>query len=100
MRLPPSSLLLQSLRFGGHPADLPAGRSVESDGRRLADVLVRSDSMRTVDGTHRDPADLEVGLAEGLEGEPSLAGLCEGLVPAARARPRAARRASIRQQRS
>src|SRR2546429_2253537 len=100
MRLPPSSLLLQSLRFRGHPADLPAGRSVESDGRRLADVLVRSASMRMVDGIHRDPADLEVGLAEGLEGEPFLAGLCEGLVPAARACDRADRRAAIRMERS
>src|SRR5207247_83490 len=100
MRLPPSSLLLQSLRFRGHPADLPAGRSVKSDGRRLADVLVRSASMRMVDGIHRDPADLEVGLAEGLEGEPFLAGFCEGLVPAARAGDRADRRAAIRMERS
>src|SRR5207247_9779187 len=96
MRLPPSSLLLQSLRFRGHPADLPAGRSVESDGRRLADVLVRSTSMRMVDGIHRDPADLEVGLAEGLEGELFFAGLCQGLVPAFRVCDRADRRASYR----
>src|SRR5436309_7008645 len=100
MRSPPSSLLLQSLRFRGHPADLPAGRSVNADGRRLADVLVRSASMRMVDGIHRDPADLEVGLAEGLEGEPFLAGFCEGLVPAARAGDRADRRAAIGMERS
>src|SRR2546429_273965 len=100
MRSPPSSLLLQSLRFRGHPADLPAGWSVKSDGRRLADVLVRSASMRMVGGIHRDPADLEVGLAEGLEGKPFLAGLCEGLVPAARAGDRADCRAAIRMERS
>src|SRR5437762_541106 len=84
----------------GHPADLPAGWSVKSDGRRLADVLVRSASMRMVDGIHRDPADLEVGLAEGLEGKPFLAGLCEGLVPAARAGDRADCRAAIGMERS
>src|SRR5437773_10058490 len=100
MRSPPSSLLLQSLRFRGHPADLPAGWSVKSDGRRLADVLVRSASMRMVDGIHRDPADLEVGLAEGLEGKPFLAGLCEGLVPAARAGDRADCRAAIGMERA
>src|SRR5947208_9061528 len=69
MRLPPSPLLLQPLRFRGHPADLPAGRSVISDGRRLADVLVGSAAVGMVDGIHRDPADLEVGLAERSEGE-------------------------------
>src|SRR5207249_1033668 len=86
MRLPPSPLLLQPLRFRGHPADLPAGRSVISDGRRLADVLVRSASVGMVDGIHRDPADLEVGFAERSEGEPLLSGAREGLVPRARAR--------------
>src|SRR5438552_2161442 len=96
MRLPPSPLLLQPLRFRGHPADLPAGRSVISDGRRLADVLVRSASVGMVDGIHRDPADLEVGLAERSEGEPLLAGAREGLVPAACACDRADRRAAVR----
>src|SRR5205809_8034461 len=79
MRLPPSPLLLQPLRFRGHPADLPAGRSVISDGRRLADVLVRSASVGMVDGIHRDPVDLEVGFAERSEGAPLLSGAREGL---------------------
>src|SRR5437773_11411886 len=95
MRLPPSPLLLQPLRFRGHPADLPAGRSVISDGRRLADVLVRSASVGMVDGIHRDPANLEVGLAERSEGEPLLAGAREGFGPAARAGYGARGRAAV-----
>src|SRR3989454_11544589 len=92
----PPPLRFEPLWLRGHPADLPAGRSVIADGRRFPDVLVGPAAVRVVHGVYRNAADVEDGLAERAVRDPLLARLRERLVSAARARDRADRRAAIR----